>query len=118
MAKMMRQFELVSPTESGQACLTTWLEDDKRLKVGSTLTLKDWVDPERWWEITWASSDPKPLDEINRQWKVGGRWPRMIWTLPGTFKCCGQVWRAYKGWCICYRCDMRCRMHGNDWRLW
>lgn len=72
MAKQMRQFELTSDTESGTAFLSTWLEDDKRLKVGTKLTLKDWIDPERLWEIVSRGENTKPLDQIHKGWKVGG----------------------------------------------
>lgn len=59
-----RQFDLVT----GKTHLRTWLEDDRRLKIGARLTLKGdsdiWTITARW---------PQVVDEPPaKDWKVGG----------------------------------------------
>lgn len=51
--------------------LTTWVEADKVLKVGNTMTLKNYVDPDRVWDIEHVGT-PHAATDINHGWHVGG----------------------------------------------
>lgn len=63
----MRQVSL----RDGDSRTVTWLPDDKRLRVGTRVTLKDSEDPSRLWTIT-GRSEPKDSSQIHRDWRVGG----------------------------------------------
>lgn len=64
MSKFYRQYKL----RTGHTSLTTWLEDDKRITVGTQLTLKDddvlWTVEERYNQL----EEGRPQQD----WKVGG----------------------------------------------
>lgn len=62
-SKSMVQLSL----DSGDRQLVTWVAADKRLKVGSQITLKDYDDPKLLWSIL-SVGEPTEASNINRGW--------------------------------------------------
>ena len=54
--------------EQGERRLVTWIEDDKRVKVGTRLELKG---ENGVWRVT-AVYGKRAKSQINRNWRVGG----------------------------------------------
>jgi hypothetical protein len=69
MSEKYRQFAL----QAGVSRLVTWLEDDKRLKVGARLTLAKGpaADEATVWTVAQRYSEVRDVPP-NRDWKVGG----------------------------------------------
>jgi hypothetical protein len=65
---LMRQFRL----RDGVTHTVTWLPDNKRLRLGARVTLKDSAEPKRLWEVTGRSPTVKDASKIHRDWRVGG----------------------------------------------
>lgn len=64
MKQPMRQFKLAT----GSATLVTYLPEDRRLRVGTRLTLKDSDDPRRWWTVIWRSVYVRDRKSIRTDW--------------------------------------------------
>jgi hypothetical protein len=64
----IRQFELIDYNDNSR--LVCWLPNDKRLKVGSRITLKEI--PKRDWIVNRVYRTVKDYAELNRRWRVGG----------------------------------------------
>jgi hypothetical protein len=52
---------------SGTRRLTTWVDADKRLHAGATMTLKDYAEPQRVWDILHVGT-PHVATDIKRGW--------------------------------------------------
>jgi hypothetical protein len=69
MAKIinMQQVQLKYQDGDNVSQLTTWIELDKDIKVGSQVKLKD---DARWWDVTEVYSTILPMTEVesNRNW--------------------------------------------------
>ncbi len=53
--------------QSGNATLIAWLSDEKKFKVGDSVTLKDSSDPKRLWKVT-SKGKGHPKSDIKRVW--------------------------------------------------
>jgi len=61
--KMMQQLNVVSDNLH----LVTWVEFDPKIEVGSKITLKDYKEPDRLWEVLLVGQSQKASD-IKRGW--------------------------------------------------
>ena len=66
---LARQTKLSSKTADGETFTTCWLEVDKRVKLGSVITIK--ADPSIWWTVI-SMSEPMEMKDIHTDWDVGG----------------------------------------------
>lgn len=63
---LMRQIRIETPVEGGKAIMVTWVDDDKRLHVGTVIKLKD---DDREWTITnLFGTEERSIIEMNRNW--------------------------------------------------
>jgi hypothetical protein len=65
----LRWFVVLKDGDTERRC---WV--DKHVRVGQFITLKDSDEPERLWEVTWASVEWKTKYTLGNQrgWHVGG----------------------------------------------
>lgn len=61
--KMIQQLNVVSDNLH----MVTWVEADPTIKIGSKITLKDYKDPKRLWEVKFVGPSQKTSD-IKRGW--------------------------------------------------
>ncbi|WP_130331883.1 hypothetical protein [Micromonospora kangleipakensis] len=61
--RMMVQLQLVSDDRH----LVAWVRDDRRVRVGAEVSLRDHAEPDRFWRVV-AKGEPRPAGEINRGW--------------------------------------------------
>lgn len=61
--KMMQQLNLISEGTH----LVTWVESDPTIVVGSKITLKDYKESERLWEVKLVGP-PQKANDIKRGW--------------------------------------------------
>jgi hypothetical protein len=54
--------------KSGTTELVANLPDHPKLKVGNSITLKDYDDPARWWAIQWVSDVTRDKKQIKTTW--------------------------------------------------
>ena len=57
--------------ESGATRLTCWVDGDRKIRVGSVITLKNAGEPSRRWTVC-AIGESKDSATIRTDWKVGG----------------------------------------------
>jgi len=57
--------------ESGTARRTCWVDQRKKLHLGSSVTLKNAEEPARWWTVCFIS-EPRDAAAIRSDWNAGG----------------------------------------------
>jgi len=63
---LIRQIRIETPAEGGKEVMVTWVDDDKRLQVGSIITLKE--DKREWTITNLFNTEERSIIEMNRNW--------------------------------------------------